>query len=163
VTVTRFRAVCALVLFVPLLADAAAFSDGVDEDDILEAVFRQQIPLHLDETARAQGLVVCLGVDPGDAPQSVSREFLARFRHEPAVRRSAECEERPAGAVERTSGAPAVILTGGPVEWIARDEAWVRLVHFRDRGRSSVRTYRVVLEPAGWVCLGQIIRQACRR
>ena len=139
---------------------ARAAAPARDEAAILEAVFRQQIREFLDETARRQGMVICLGLDPGRAPQSVSREFLARFRRETAVRRGAECEARPRGAVERVTGAPAVMVTAGPIERLADDEAWVRVTHFRDRLHSGVRTYRVVLEADGWVCLGPILHQA---
>src|SRR5262245_61834734 len=64
-------------------------------EDVLEAAFRQQVHEVLDPEARARGTVVCLRVDPGGAPQSVTREFLLRFRGEPSVRRAAECEARP--------------------------------------------------------------------
>lgn len=129
-------------------------------DDILEAVFRRQVEDLLDPEARTRGTVLCLAVDPGGAPQSASREFLARFRDEPSVRRAAECEARPEGAVTRAPVSPAVIVTAGPIEWVATDEAWVTVSRFRSREDSRQGVYRVVHEPTGWVCLGPIIRQA---
>ena len=129
-------------------------------DDVFEAVFRQHVEELLDPEARSRGTSLCLGVDPGGAPQSVSREFLDRFRDEPTVRRSAECEARPAGAVTLGVAGPAVIVTAGPIEWVAADEAWVTVSCFWSRARTRRWQYRVVREPTGWVSLGPIIRQA---
>lgn len=129
-------------------------------DEILEAVFRQQVEDVLDPEARSRGVVLCLAVDPGGAPQSVSREFLARFRSEASVRRAAECEARPEGAVTLGLAHPAVIVTAGPIEWIAADEAWVTVGRFRSRENNRRWPYRVVREPTGWVSLGPIIKQA---
>jgi hypothetical protein len=139
-------------------SDAAAGPALADE--ILEAVFRQQIEDLLDTEARSRGIVLCLAVDPGAAPQSVSREFLARFRAEPSVRRAAECEARPEGALTLGRALPAVIVTAGPIEWIAADEAWVTVSRFRSLENNRRWPYRVVHEPTGWVSLGPIIKQA---
>lgn len=138
---------------------AAAAGPGA-ADDVLEAVFRQQVEDLLDKEARSQGVVLCLAVDPGGAPQSVSREFLARFRAEPSVRRAAECEARPEGAVTLGLAHPAVIVTAGPIEWIKADEAWVTVGRFRSREDNRRWPYRVVLEPTGWVSLGPIVKLA---
>jgi hypothetical protein len=125
---------------------------------VLEAALRQQLKVWLDTTARANGTVVCLAIDAGDAPQSVDRQYLSRFQAEAAVRRAAECEARPRGAVERVTLKPAILITAGPVEWIAEDDAWVTVTHFKTRVESGVRTYRVVRERDGWISLGQIIK-----
>jgi len=129
-----------------------------EEDAILAATLKQQLDFFLDETARARRTVVCLGINPGQAPQSPSREFLARFVKEPAARGLGACERNPKEAVESTSGAPAVIVTAGPIEWIADDEAWVTVSHFRTRLHSGIGRYRVVRERSGWVSLGPIFR-----
>lgn len=127
------------------------------ESEVLEAVFRQQIDEHLDPSARARHTVVCLGVDPGGAPQSPSREFMARFRGQPAARRLAECDRRATGAVEAMTLRPAILVTAGPIDWVAEDEAWVTVAYFRTRSESALRRYRVVRERTGWVSLGPII------
>jgi len=127
-------------------------------DDVLEAVFRQQIELWLDAHSRQDGTVLCFAIDPGGAPQSVDKEYLARFRFEDSLRRAAECEARPRGAVERATGAPAIVVTAGPIEWVGNDEAWVTVSHFRTALESGRRTYRVVREPSRWISLGQIVK-----
>lgn len=129
-------------------------------DDVLEAVFRQHVEELLDLEARKRGTVLCLAVDPGGAPQSVSREFLVRFRGEPSVRRAAECEARPEGAFTLSQPRPAIIVTAGPIDWVAADEAWVTASCFRSRESTRRRQYRVVREAGGWVSLGPLIKQA---
>jgi hypothetical protein len=124
---------------------------------VLVAVFRQQIQEHLDTTEKARRTVLCLAVDPGGAAQSPSREFMARLTGEPSLRRAAECDPRPEGAVEATTRRPAIIVTAGPIEWVAEDEAWVVVTCFRSASSSWRRRYRVVREREGWVSLGPIL------
>ena len=131
--------------------------DRAEEAAVFEATLRQQIEEHLDADARAMRTVICLGIDPGEAPQSPSREFMARFQSEGAARRLTECEPRPTGAVEATTNRLAVMVTAGPIEWRAADEAWVTVSYFRSRSQSGLRRYRVVRERTGWVSLGQIL------
>jgi hypothetical protein len=136
---------------------AAGTDEREREAAVLVAVFRQQVQEHLDATERARRTVLCLAIDPGGAPQSPSREFMARLASEPAVRRAAECDARPEGAVEATSLRPAIIVTAGPIDWVADDEAWVTVSFFRSARHSAHRRYRVVREREGWVSLGPIL------
>jgi hypothetical protein len=152
-----------LAVFVALLAAAppAAVRAAApsEEDDVFEAVFRQQVAELLDAEARASGVLLCLEVDPGGAaPQTVDREFLARFRDEASVRRSAECEVRTARAREIASGRPAIVVTAGPIEPVAPDEVWVTVIQRYRRGHSFKRVYRVVRERSRWISLGEIFR-----
>ncbi|MGB8330412.1 MAG: hypothetical protein WCE62_09815, partial [Polyangiales bacterium] len=124
------------------------------EAEVLVAVFRQQIREHLDASARASGTVICIAINPGGAPQSPSREFMSRLAAEPSLRRAAECDARREGAVEAMTLRPAVIITAGPMQWIAPDEAWVSVSYFRTALISALRRYRVVHEREGWVSLG---------
>jgi hypothetical protein len=132
-------------------------ADVARETAVLHAVVRQQVEEHLDATARARGTVLCVAIDPGGAVQSPSREWMAPLAKEPSLRRAAECDRRPRGAVEATTFRPAVIVTAGPIEWIAEDEAWVAVAYFRSAERSARRRYRVVREREGWVSLGPIL------
>jgi hypothetical protein len=131
--------------------------DRAKETEVFVATFRQQIHEHLDPTARARRTVLCLAIDPGGAPQSPSRELMARLANEPAVRRAAECDARPEGAVEATTRRPAILVTAGPIEWVAEDEAWVGVSFFASAQQSAQRRYRVVREREGWVSLGPIL------
>lgn len=140
-----------------LATPAVAAERAEQESGVLEATLRQQIDEHLDPAARARGTVICLGIDPGRAPQSPSREFMARFRGEAAARRLAECDPRPTGAVEAMTLRPAILVTAGPIDWVAEDEAWVTVTYFRTRSESAIRRYRVVHERSGWASLGPII------
>ncbi len=142
-------------LFSPVSAVVAL--DDAREQAVLEAALRQQIGEHLDASERARGTVVCLGVDPGGAEQTPGRDFMVRFAADKAVRKLAECERRPGGAVEIATARPAVIVTAGPIDWVAEDEAWVTVTYYRTRLLSAERRYRVVREPRGWVSLGPIL------
>jgi hypothetical protein len=82
---------------------------------------------------------------------------MLRLSPEPSVRRLGECDPRPKGAVESSTLRPAIIVTAGPIEWVANDEAHVSVSYFRSRKLSARRTYRVVKERSGWVSLGPII------
>ena len=152
----RQASTCGLVLAILTSIPSVGASDLATEAAVFEAAFRQQFELLLDSSARAKGMVVCLAIDPGGAPQSASKEFVARLARERAVRRAAECDRRPAGAVERMTLRPATILTVGPAEWRADDEAWVDVAVYRSARESNRRKYRIVLERGVWVSLGPI-------
>jgi hypothetical protein len=145
----------------PLLGAGATRGDALSrESAVFEAVFRQQIEEHLDAAERARGTVLCLGIDPGGAPQSPTQDVMRRLSGDPSVRRIGECDPRPKGAVESRSLRPAILVTAGPIQWIAADEAHVAVRYFRSARQSALRKYRVVEERSGWVCLGQIILDA---
>jgi hypothetical protein len=148
-----------------LLAGAVSTHEGrvsgapdARADDVLEAAFREQMGLWLDAHEAPRGTVLCLAIDPGGAPQSVEKEYLGRFRSRRSLRRAAECEARPRGAVERATGLPAILITAGPIEWVGSDEAWVTVSHFRTARESGRRVYRVVREPSRWISLGPILK-----
>jgi hypothetical protein len=129
-------------------------------DDVAEAVFRQQISFWLDEAAVASGTVICLARDGGNPPQGVSQEFLRRFKTQSGLRSSGECEARKDGAIERSTGKPAIVVTVDAVKWLSGDEAQVTVHHFRSPRVSGTRIYRVVRERSRWICLGQVIEMA---
>jgi hypothetical protein len=136
---------------------AAGGEEREKEAAVFVAVFQQQVREHLDATEKARRTVVCLAIDPGGAPQSPSREIMARLAGEPSARKAAECDARPQGAVEATTRLPAIIVTAGPIEWVADDEAWVVVSYYRSASQSARRRYRVVREREGWVSLGPIL------
>lgn len=138
-------------------AQASRAQEPPQESAVFEAVVKQQLEEHLDASARARGMVLCVGINPGDAPQTPRKEFMARFRLDKVVRSLGECDPRSSGAVEAVTSRPAVIVTAGPIDWKAADEAWVTVTYFRTKSQSAVRRYRVVRERTGWVSLGQII------
>ncbi len=144
-----------------LVASSSAAQPALDSksDEVIEAAFRQQVSFWLTEDARGARTVVCLAVEQAGVAHSVAREYLRRF-HEPALRRAAECEGRPRGAVERSTGRPAVLLTVGPIVWRSPDEAWITVRHFRSQLSSAAQQYRVVREEARWICLGQILKMS---
>ncbi len=131
--------------------------DLARESAVFEAAFRQQIDEHQDATERARGTVFCLAIDPGAAPQNPDEKLMLRLSAKARVRRAGECEQRPAGAVESRTERPAIIITVGPIEWVAEDDAHVSVYYFRTALMSARRTYRVVKERSGWISLGPIM------
>ena len=149
-----------LLLLVLPVAGTSAQSQDPEEDAVFAAVLSQVADEMVDESLLAEGGVACLSIDPGGAPQSVSKEFLEELDPRPFLRRGAECEERPKGAVELATERPAVLITAGPIEWVAEDDAWVTVRYFRTNLLSAQRLYRAVREKSGWVSLGQIIQMS---
>lgn len=149
-----------LLLLVLAVPGMSAESLDREEDAVLAAVLSQVADQMIDESLRAEGAVACLSIDPGGAPQSVSPEFLEKLDPRPFLRRGAECEERPDGAVELATDRPAVLITAGPIEWVAEDDAWVTVRYFRTSLLSAQRQYRAVRERSGWVSLGQVIQMS---
>lgn len=156
------RTVALPLLFLLVLAASGTSAQSLDpeEDAVLAAVLTLVADQMTDESLRAEGGVACLSIDPGGAPQSVSSEFLEKLEPRPFLRRGAECEERPDGAVELATERPAVLITAGPIEWVAEDDAWVTVRYFRTTLLSAQRQYRAVREKSGWVSLGQIIQMS---
>jgi len=140
-----------------LVGPVAATAAPDREAAVLEAAFRQQIEEHLDPAERARGTVLCLAIDPGGAPQSPSPALMLRLSGRGRVRRAAECDPRPGGAVEAQTLRRAIIVTVGPIDWLAEDEARVAVFIFESARVSAHRTYRVVKEGSRWVSLGPVI------
>jgi hypothetical protein len=150
------------MLLLLVLADSGVSTraSSQEEDAVLAVVLSQVADDMVDDSFRAEGGVVCLSIDPGEAPQSVPPEFLARLDPRSFLRRGAECERRPGGAVEIATDRPAILVTAGPIDWVKDDEAWVTVRYFRTPLLSAQRVYRAVREESGWVSLGQVIQMA---
>jgi hypothetical protein len=146
--------------FLLVTGQAALGIGGADlESKLFAAAFHQQKAELLDAEARAQGIVLCLAIDPGDAPQSVTAATLKQLGLGPAMRRGAECEVREGRTVEIATKRAAILVTVGPIEWVKADEAWVTVTQTWSTSRSLRRPYRVVREPDGeWTSLGPILK-----
>ena len=123
---------------------------------MLTAALVAEVHVHKD----LPGLPVCVAIDPGDARQSASREFVAGVKVEGRrIVRAAECEVLETGVVENSTRAPALFLVTGPVEWVGQDEAWVTTTHVKTRAQSITKQYRVVFEDGQrWRALGTVWR-----
>lgn len=137
---------------------ARAERGAAELEAVRVAVLQQQVAFWLDDHARESKMVVCLSIEDEGTRRSLPKEYLSQLREDEAVRVSDQCEERSAGAVERATGRPAVLVSVGEVSWRSDNEAWVTTRHYRSGLISGLRTQRVVREPMGWVCLGQIIK-----
>ena len=139
---------------------AATAAASRQMDDVAEAVFRQQMTLWVEGSAGDSQTVLCLAIERDNVAEGVSREFLQRFKTHGTLRSRGECEVRKDGAIERTTGRPAIVITVGAMKWLSADEADVTVHHFRSQRISGTRVYRVVRERSRWICLGQVIEMA---
>jgi len=155
-TIRATLALC-LTAFAATPASAQPVLDPRAEE-VIEAAFQQQAGFWFDEHARRAGAVICLTIEQAGESHSVTADYLRRFRGRPELRRGAECEARKNGAVERATGKPAILLSVGAIQWITPEEAWVMVRHYRTELSSGAQPFRVVREPARWVCLGPILR-----
>jgi hypothetical protein len=147
------------VALLGLFGGCTGNADTRREDDVFIAALQADIRLVLGDTPRSAAPTFCVAIDPGDAPQSPRKEFVARLKGSaPHVVRSAECEVRRNGVVDVPTGRPAVLLTAGPVEWVAMDEAEVDIITTLRAAQTMRRRYRVVHEAGRWVCLGQVMK-----
>jgi hypothetical protein len=147
------------VAVVGCFAGCAGSADTRREDDVFIAALQAEIRFVLGDTPRSAAPTFCVAIDPGDAPQSPGKKFVARLKGSaPHVVRSAECEVRPDGVLEVPTGRAAVLVTVGPVEWVKTDEAEVDVVTTHRTAKTMRRRYRIAHEAGRWVCLGQVMK-----
>lgn len=150
-----------------LLASWALFTacdapaDAPAEDDVMVAALEAEIRLALKDATPRHTPVLCIEIDPGEAPQSPSREFVARLKHlAPHVVRSGECEVDRTGVVDRDTRRPAVLVTAGPVDWLQADEAEIAVALARSSTDSIRHRYRVARDGGRWTCLGLVMKMS---
>lgn len=148
-----------LLLGVAQLA-APAGEVGSPEAPVLAAAARGVTHELLTHDVRQTGAVACILLERDGVARAPTQAFLSRLGTLPYLLSGAACESTPEGVFESASGAPAFLITVGPVEWIAPDEGHVRVVFRREGAYTHRRLYRVVRERTGWVSLGQIIEMA---
>lgn len=130
------------------------------EAPVLAAAARGAALQLLTEEVRQTGAVACILLEREGTARAPGEAFLDRLRKLPFVRGGEACEVRDEGVFESAGGAPAFLITVGPIEWIAPDEGHVRVVYRREGSSSRQRLYRVVRERTGWVSLGQILEMS---
>jgi hypothetical protein len=131
-----------------------------DSDAVVKATVKGVAADFLTEDVQAIGTVACVQVRLGEEPEGASSELPKGAVDISGIRRADQCQAEPDGAYERSTHAPAFIITVGPIQWESGDEAHVRVEYFRSQKYTGSRVYRVVREASGWVSLGQIIQMA---
>jgi hypothetical protein len=158
----RMRIVVSLLGLLAGLSQASIGATRGSEEAVFEAVVVAKLR-DFRAAARANASepsVFCIAINPGEAPQTPSREFLARFKDQLDVRPAGQCEARRNRVVEIGGGRRALLLTVGPVEWVSGDEAWVTVTVQIDHPYPLPVTYRVVKEREGWSALGPMMKIA---
>jgi len=153
---TRFAIALLVVSCATLAGSRTVRAARRPEAPVLTAALLAEIQVQKD----LPGLPVCVAIDPGDARQSASREFVAALKvRGRRIIRSAECEVRDTDVVELATRGPALLLVAGPIEWMAEDEAWVTTTHVKTRAQSITKQYAVVFEDGqSWRALGTVWR-----
>jgi hypothetical protein len=131
-----------------------------ESEAVVQATLQGVAADFLTEDAQALGTVACVEVRLGEEPEAVPSELPEGATEISGIRRAAECQADPDGAYERSTHAPAFIITVGPIQWESGDEAHVHVQYFRSQKYTGSRVYRVVREASGWVSLGQIIQMS---
>jgi hypothetical protein len=151
--------VAAAVLLALALEVATAGAGPAPDEPVLLAAVRGVTSQLLTEEVRQTGAVACILLAGEGSPKPPHPGFLEAVR-QPFILSGEACESRPEGIFESESGAPAFLVTVGPVTWVAVDERHVHVAFRREGSYSRRRLYRVVWEPSGWVSLGQIIEMS---
>src|SRR5687767_13598319 len=119
---THLRLIAVGLILAASPARPGAPASGGTEEEILEAVFREQMRNYM--AYEDKDAVVCLQAHDGRRALDPSPEFLARFRGL-TVRKASACTSDPRGAYETATRHPAIFLQAGPIRWEAEDEALV--------------------------------------
>ena len=111
------------------------FSRAVEEENIIELVFRHQI----EEEGKSEGVAVFFlsrgeDTDPSD-------EFMRRFVDMPGVRKFSQGNKRGDGVTDKRTGERGVILKVHRIEWISDAEVKV-----------GTGTYAWGMGQSGYVC-----------
>jgi hypothetical protein len=132
-----------------------------ETDAVVEVVFRSM----LQEAAPIGTEAICLAVrrmvagkeEVGDPAEAL----LSRLQKDgPRVRRASECRRgRGQPATETATGAPAVVLDIGPVEWRADTEVRVGCGFTRGGGVIREWEYEVVRQGRAWVVRTAVLKR----
>ena len=115
------------------------------------AVIRYQAKQFLSE----ERLPLCVAIQGSAGVEARVRDALQPTV--PDVRSAEACVIVDGDVYLAGSRVPAVLLTSGPIRWIAEDEAEVRGGFTRTRSSSQRPVYRVVRDGGRWVCLGPVV------
>ncbi|HEX6740144.1 MAG TPA: hypothetical protein VF310_17820 [Vicinamibacteria bacterium] len=150
---------------VVLAAAALACSSGSGEatvhpatqrEAIVAAVVRYQYRQFVYDTG--EKLALCLTVEGEDGPGDPGPRLLKRLKSLPGLRPGSECSSDGEQVVVTETGAPALRLTVGAIQWKGSDDVQVASAYYRSAFSQARPTYRVVREHDGWVSLGPVMQ-----
>jgi len=126
------------------------------EGDVAPLIHAAVLRYEAKQFMAGERLPTCIRIH-GHAGESVAAVRDALHQSLPDVRAAEACAIVEGDVYLAGSRVPAVLLTSGPIRWIAADEVEVAGGFERTRSSTSRPTYRVVREGARWVCLGPVV------
>ena len=121
------------------------FSRAVEEANIMEAVFRNQIAE--ESSSEGKGVIflsVARDMDPSD-------EFMRRFADMPLVRKVSQANKRGVGVTDKQTGERGIILDVHRLEWTSDAEVRVGVGTYAWGWGQSGSVCRVVHQNDKWV------------
>jgi hypothetical protein len=156
--VTRAWAAAALLVLLgcaPVglaVAEDHPMSDDADTDAVVDAVYHALLAVAAPDASEVVCLVERRTVDGEEELGDPTAEHLARLQKEnPKVRPGSACKRgRTQPAVEAATGAKAVVLDIGPVEWTGKDTARTAAGFGRGGYTSTEYLYELTRSVGGW-------------
>jgi hypothetical protein len=124
------------------------FSRAVEEENIMEAVFRYQIAE--ERSPEGKGVIflsVAQDMDPSD-------DFMRRLAEMPVVRKISQANKRGDGVTDKQTGERGIILDVHRLEWISDAEVRVAVGTYAWGWGQSGSVCRVVHQTDKWVVQG---------
>jgi hypothetical protein len=133
---------------------ACSSAAAAKQDAVLEAALAYEITQFLGQEA----LAVCVQTSDGRQTHDPSPALLERLSRQASVHGASACRVDGSGVTVKASLQPAILLSAGPIDWVAENEAQVQGRYFRNGLSLAHPTYRVVREGRRWACLGPVMR-----
>jgi len=147
------RAWCVLVF----AACMACAHPPAPEGDVAPLIHAAVLRYEAKQFLSGERLPTCIRIQghAGDEILAGVRDVLNQTL--PDIRSAEACAIVEGDVYLSGSRVPAVLLTSGPIRWIADDEVQVDGGFARTKSSTSRPTYRVVRDGGRWVCLGPVV------
>ena len=124
------------------------FSRAVEEENVVELVFRYQI----EEESKSEGKAIFFLARPADTDPS--DEFMQRFSGLPGVRKFSQGNKRGDGVTDKKTGERGIILDVHRIEWVNDAEVKVGAGTYAWGMGQSGSVCHVVRENGRWAVKG---------
>ena len=151
----RARGITAGVVAAVTAGLACGRSPAPSPDDSAPLVHAAVIRYQAKQFLADERVPLCVAIQGAGGTDARVRDALRPTV--PDVRSAEACVIVDGDVYLAGSRVPAVLLTSGPIRWIAEDEAEVRGGFTRTRSSSQRPVYRVVRDGGRWVCLGPVV------
>jgi hypothetical protein len=126
------------------------------EGDVAPLIHAAVLRYEAKQFMSGERLPTCIRIQ-GHAGETLAAVRGALNQSLPDIRSAEACAIVEGDVYLAGSRVPAVLLTSGPIRWIAADEVEVAGGFARTKSSTSRPTYRVVRDGGRWVCLGPVV------